>query len=72
MLMLRPPGAPRGGLCRYGGSGDVAQGLEDPGARGVVQGHIVRHFKELRHGAQALLPGEHAGLCQAAAAPLAH
>jgi hypothetical protein len=72
MLMLGPPGAPCGRFRRYGGAGDVAQGLEDPAARRVIQGHIVGHFKELRHSAAALLPGQHAGLCQAAAAPLAH
>src|SRR5260370_42056285 len=65
--MLRPPGAPRIRLASDGGAGDVAQSLEDPAARRVVQPHIVRHFHQVRHGAHALLSCQHPGLRQSAA-----
>src|SRR6266404_1626779 len=70
--MLCPPGAPRCCVGRNGGAGDVAQGLEDPAASRAVQGHIVRHLKEIRHSAHTLLASEHPGLGQSTAAALAY
>src|SRR5258705_2718855 len=70
--VLRPPGTPCIRLRGNSSASYVSQRLEDPAARHIVQGHIVGHLKQLRHSSQSLLPRQHPGLRQAAAAALAH
>ena len=52
--VLRPPGAPCIRLRGNSSASYVSQRLEDPAARHIVQGHIIRHLQQLRHGAQTL------------------